>query len=384
LNGTFSKEYDGLTFMNSRICAELDNTLTQLDGINPSALPVTTLQQMQKRIREQLSQLNKDASTCLQAAQSALDESDPDVIGFSKRKKERFRLQAEHLNDLHTKLETSIQKGIIRGNMIRQLGSARRLAVLEAFIMGLIVLVLGLLVYDISCDPHTIRPAWLSSDSIFQIDLVCCCIFMAEFMWRLSCAESKRYVWKHHWVDFVTSIPIPGAAQLARFGRVARVARFARLLRLLRFARLFFILWRGMDKLQDVIDVGMMKKTIRWAVVATCIGAIVIYKIEGAVEVNADGVETSNSVGTMVLAIWWSFTTVLTGGFGDIHNPTSISGQIVTGILVITGMVFVGVFTATLTSLFVGEQSGELERLQDELGSKLDQISERLEQLERR
>jgi TM2 domain-containing membrane protein YozV len=61
----------------------------------------------------------------------------------------------------------------------------------------------------------------------------------------------------------------------------------------------------------------------------------------------------------------------------------SISGQIVTGILVITGMVFVGVFTATLTSLFVGEQSGELERLQDELGSKIDQIAERLEQLER-
>ena len=67
--------------------------------------------------------------------------------------------------------------------------------------------------------------------------------------------------------------------------------------------------------------------------------------------------------------------------------PVSISGQIVTGILVITGMVFVGVFTATLTSLFVGEQSGEqseeLDRLRDELGSKIDQIAERLEQLDR-
>ena len=111
-------------------------------------------------------------------------------------------------------------------------------------------------------------------------------------------------------------------------------------------------------------------------------GAITIYKLEGAAEVNDAGVETANSVGTMVQAIWWSFTTVLTGGFGDIHNPVSISGQIVTGVLVITGMVFVGVFTATLTSLFVGEQSGELERLQDELGSKIDQISEHLDQLE--
>jgi uncharacterized membrane protein YiaA len=369
--------------MNPTIYPELNNTLAELDGIHPSGLSVATLQQMQKRIRAQLSQLNQDANVCLQTAQASLAECDPEVIGFAKDQAAKLRLQAECLTDLHSKLEISIQKGIIRDNMIRQLGSGRRLAVLEAFIMALIMLVLGLLVYDIGCDPGTIRPVWLSSDNIFLIDLVCCAIFMSEFIWRLRCAESKRYVWKHHWVDFATSIPIPGEAQLARFGRIARVARFARLFRLLRFARLFFILWRGMDKLQDVIDVGMMKKTIRWAVVATVIGAIAIYKLEGTVDVNADGVETSNSVGTMLSAIWWSFTTVLTGGFGDIHNPVSISGQIVTGILVITGMVFVGVFTATLTSLFVGEQSGELERLQDELGSKIDQIAERLEQLER-
>lgn len=373
--------------MNSRISGELKNTLAQLDGIHPSKLSVATLQQLQKRISTQLAQLDQSANGCLQAAQAALDKSDPNVIRFAKAQAAKVRLQAEYLDDLHSKIETSIQKGIIRDNMIRHLGSARRLAVLEAFIMALIVLVLGLLVYDIGCDPKTIRPVWLSSDNIFRIDLVCCSIFMAEFVWRLYCADSKKYVWKHHWVDFATSIPVPGEAQLARFGRIARVARFTRLLRLLRFARLFFILWRGMDKLQDVMDVGMMKKTIRWAVVATCIGAIAIYKLEGAVNVNADGAVTSNSVGTMVSAIWWSFTTVLTGGFGDIHNPVSISGQIVTGILVITGMVFVGVFTATLTSLFVGEQSGEqseeLDRLRDELGSKIDQIAERLEQLDR-
>ena len=41
---------------------------------------------------------------------------------------------------------------------------------------------------------------------------------MSEFVLRLNCAESKRFVWKHHWVDFATSIPIPGEAQLSRFG----------------------------------------------------------------------------------------------------------------------------------------------------------------------
>ena len=70
---------------------------------------------------------------------------------------------------------------------------------------------------------------------------------------------------------------------------------------------------------------------------------------------------------------------MVTGGFGDIHNPESASGQVLTAVLVITGMVLIGVFTATLTSLFVGEQSEELEKLQEELSQRIDQLSEALE-----
>jgi ABC-type Na+ efflux pump permease subunit len=136
-----------------------------------------------------------------------------------------------------------------------------------------------------------------------------------------------------------------------------------------------------MDKLQDVIDVKMMKRTIRWAAVVTLLGAIVMYKLEGATIVE-NGVESPNPVGSILLAVWWSFTTVATGGFGDIHNPISINGQILTAILVITGMVLIGVFTATLTSLFVGEQSEEIERLQDDLSMKIDAIAERLDKLD--
>jgi voltage-gated potassium channel len=182
-------------------------------------------------------------------------------------------------------------------------------------------------------------------------------------------------VWKHHWIDFVTSIPIPGEAQLARFGRFARLARFARLLRLLRFARLFFFLWRGLDKLQDVVDVKVMKKTIRWTVFATFAGALLIYKVEGAIGLDNGDSSQSNAVGTLGQSIWWSFTTVLTGGFGDIHNPTSVTGQVLTGMLVVIGMVLVGVFTATLTSIFVGERSDSSDANMDQILIKLEELS---------
>ncbi|MBQ17266.1 MAG: hypothetical protein CMJ65_09090, partial [Planctomycetaceae bacterium] len=236
--------------------------------------------------------------------------------------------------------------------------------------------------------PDSARPFWLSSDSIFLIDTVCCAIFMSEFLLRLRCTDSKPFVWRHHWVDFVTSIPIPGEAQLARFGRVARLARFARILRVLRFLRflrLFFLLWRGMDKLQDVIDVKLMKRTLRWAIVVMLLGGLLVYQIEGVQsQAGSDEIAATegNAVSSFPLGLWWAFTTVVTGGFGDIHNPESTSGMVLTAVLIITGMVLVGVFTATLTSLFIGEQSEEIERLQEELVRRIDHVSERIESLD--
>jgi len=362
---------------------ELKATLQQLEEIHPTRLSIAKLRELQQSIADQLSQLTERASECAQAASEALRQADPKVLRFAKDEAVKLRAQAEELEDLDAKLESNIQRQLMRDNMLRRIGSNRRLVALEGLIVALIVLVLGLLMYDLTAGPDTARPGWLSKGNIFLIDLGCCAIFMAEFVFRFSCADSKRYLWKHHWIDFVTSIPIPGEAQLARFGRVARLARFARFIRVLRLLRVFFILWRGMDKLQDVIDVKMMKKTVRWAVVATLLGAIAMYKLEGSQVAGPSGVESPNPVGNMLLATWWSFTTVLTGGFGDIHNPESIAGQVLTAVLVITGMVFVGVFTATLTSLFVGEQSEEVGRLQEELSQKLDQIGKRLEQLER-
>lgn len=357
----------------------LKSTLTQFEGISASSLPVTHLRRMQERICQRFEEIDEEANACLKKSEKALSLSDYQVLEYAQKHLRRYRQEANQLTALYDTLGNSIQRQIIRENMIKQAGTPRRVDIIEGLILFLIVFVLGLLLFDIACGPEVVRPALLAGSTIFWIDCICCTIFMAEFLWRLSCAEDKKYVWKHHWIDFVTSIPVPGEAQVARFGRIARIARFVRLLRLLRFARLFFIIWRGMDKLQDVINVNVMKKTIRWAVIATCLGAVAIYKLEGTSPPANDTAQTGNSVGTLVQAVWWSFTTVLTGGFGDIHNPSSISGQVVTGILIITGMVVVGVFTATLTSLFIGDDTGERERSQDELQERLAKIETQLE-----
>ena len=373
--------------------ANLKDILKRLDQIRPEALSTETLRQMQAKIHTGYTRLVARGLEEEKSANEAIENSDPSVLKRIKVRSSRLQKELEELEELDHKLENCVHRKIIRDTMISRLGSRHMLLALEVIVMTLIVVVLGLLIYDTSAGPDSERHAWLSSDSIFIIDAVCCLIFMAEFFFRLSCAESKKFVWRHHWIDFITSIPIPGEAQLARFGRVARLARFARILRLLRFLRflrLFFLLWRGMDKLQDVIDVKLMKKTLRWAVMVTLMGALLVYRIEGtpappapdstvAVETQPTAAVEENAVSSYPLALWWSFTTVVTGGFGDIHNPETPGGQVLTAILIVTGMVLVGVFTATLTSLFIGEQAEEIEKLQEELSQRLDQLANRIE-----
>lgn len=354
---------------------KLKESLARLESVAVSGLSIEQIKLLVRSTDSEMSELADAIQTDYALVSHAVSQGDPYAIATAKRLLSKHQVRAEYLVDLKETLDNRYQQRFMETRMAQRVGGPKVLKLIERLILMLIVFVLALLVYDLTAGPDSMRPASLSTHNIFLVDVCCCAIFMSEFLFRLSSADSKRYVWQHHWIDFVTSIPIPGEAQLARFGRFARLARFARLLRLLRFARLFFFLWRGLDKLQDVVDVKVMKKTIRWTVFATFAGALLIYKVEGAVGLNTEDASQPNAVGTLGQSIWWSFTTVLTGGFGDIHNPTSVTGQVLTGMLVVIGMVLVGVFTATLTSIFVGERSDSSDANMDQILVKLEELA---------
>ena len=398
----------------SESMADLQASLLRLNKIGISSTPTATLESMLQNLESDMKDLATQASELEAEAQEKLQQGD---LGIYKRVRERSRLLASEMGELEglrDRVVDAIEYNYMTERLSKVLGGMWAVNALQIFMMLLIFFVLGLLAYDslaptkwgyfVLGDDHQYlvsdyvnqesawqdvverfgiqdakyerfeehqRPGWLESQSIFLIDIGCCVLFMLEFLVRLYCSRSKRWYWRNYWIDFVTSIPIPGEAQLSRFGRIARIGRFARLLRfsrVLRVMRVFLMLWRGMDKLQDAMDVKLMKRSLKWGLVVMVLGGIAVYYAESAL------VESDNDVKTLGGGLWGGFTTVVTGGFGDIHNPITIVGRILTVVLIITGMILVGVFTATLTSLYVGEESEELQRYQEDMNARLDRI----------
>src|SRR5690606_19062531 len=140
--------------------------------------------------------------------------------------------------------------------------------------------------------------------------------------------------------------PLP-AMHTLRIGRTIRMLRLLRLLRVARLLRIALFFWRGMDKLAAAFDVRLMRRSLALLVVVLCLGSLGILFAEAHTE--AEGVASFGQ------SLWWTFTTVVTGGYGDVHNPESLTGRLLTVGLVLAGMVVVGIFTATLTSLLVRE-----------------------------
>ena len=220
--------------------------------------------------------------------------------------------------------------------------------------------------------PQKLHLFWL-------IDFSCCLVFLANFLFELILANSRRWYWRTHWIDFVTSIPLPPAQIFAQFGlsggealRAGRLLRVLRLLQALRALRLFLFMWRGLDQLAEILDVRLMKKSLFGGLILLALGAALI-SLFGE---RGDGHE---AVSGFLPGLWWSFTTLVTGGFGDIYNPHTLWGRLLTVFLVLSGMVLVGVFTATLTTILVGREERAQSAMQNEVLNKIKEEGERSE-----
>lgn len=349
------------------------------------------LEKKQARLREQVNDIEGQLDNALTRS----NISDDEWFEQKHEKARRLERKYDQLEERRCKVYDRLQRRIITDGMISTLGTESRVLILEGTVLILIVTVLSLLTYEMfysdELDPHL---QW----NFFVVDFIACLMFLSEFCLRLYHAEDKGWYWKHHWIDFVSSIPIPPSIMMVDYQRWARLIRLVRILRLwraLRLLRLVAFLWRGMERLQRVTNVKLMKKSVCWILTIIFVGALLIPHLEKD-KVENRGKHDSlqiQRVDNFPKSLWWSFNTVATGGFGDLYRPRSIEGKLLTMLLILTGLVVTGVFIATLTAVYRGEDSEEsdskelekmiasLQESQREIKGKLERIAQSVEKL---
>jgi voltage-gated potassium channel len=139
-----------------------------------------------------------------------------------------------------------------------------------------------------------------------------------------------------------------------------RVFRALRLLRLVKAA----VIMRRLASTEGVRDAAVL------AVVTVLAGGAAYAAVEKAPDGHALSVWDG---------VWWAITTVTTVGYGDSY-PTTTLGRCIAMVVMLVGIGFVAILTATVAERFMRGREAEAQRA--ELHERLDEILRRLDSIE--
>lgn len=139
-------------------------------------------------------------------------------------------------------------------------------------------------------------------------------------------------------------------------------------LRTLRVFLVLPLLLRTSATVRKVLARNHLTTTLMVALAFTLMSGLLVVGVEPGIESIWDG-------------IWWAWVTVATVGYGDIV-PQSTAGRVFGAIVILFGVVFFSLLTASFSAYFVSRGEVEIEEEEEEEIDRLKVIEERIETME--
>ena len=169
------------------------------------------------------------------------------------------------------------------------------------------------------------------------IDNVICIVFLIDFSIRFKNSENKLEFMKWGWIDLVASIP---SVDFLRAGRLLRLIRLLRVFRALKSTKLIYE------------HINRNKRQSALTSVALISFLMIDFSSNAILQFEKD---INSNIKTAEDAIWWSYVTITTVGYGD-KFPITTEGRIIGSILMTTGVGIFGTFTALVSSWFIDKK----------------------------
>lgn len=151
-------------------------------------------------------------------------------------------------------------------------------------------------------------------------DFLLCIIFLFDFIKQFIAAEKKwKYMITIGWLDLLSSIPVVSELRYIRIFRIFRVFRIIKSIKVL----IDFIKNNKANSLYGFIVF------VVFTLLVLCTTAVLyVEQYQGNIKTAED-------------ALWWSFITITTVGYGD-HYPVTNVGRLISVVLIIAGIASFG------------------------------------------
>lgn len=184
-------------------------------------------------------------------------------------------------------------------------------------------------------------------------DILACVLLMFDFFLNWHNAPDRRYyLLRYGWIDFLGSIP-----GLLVF-RLLRIFRAMRIIRRIRLTASEEVLQQARQRLGE----STLMIAILMIYVVVMLGSIAIVQVESSAP-NAN-IKTGGD------AVWWSFVTIATVGYGD-EYPVTPAGRSIAVLVMVVGVSVFSVLTGFLALSFqtrrAKQQADAIEVLRNEL-----------------
>ena len=176
-------------------------------------------------------------------------------------------------------------------------------------------------------------------ESFYYINLIITVIFIIDYLIRFIVSEKKIKFIFNNFIDMLSIFPLILIKEFIFDLNIGGIIDITTEVIIMKLIFLFVLAIKIKNKIREAIKINKFNYLLVITTIIIVLGAVLISLLE------------EMSFGD---AIWWSFVTFTTVGYGDILLTTK-TGRIVAIVLMIFGIGFIGITTSTIAAYIVNK-----------------------------
>lgn len=201
----------------------------------------------------------------------------------------------------------------------------------EPFFSLLALISVGLSLIDLKYD-------LLTKGSLFyKVDYLIYTVFFLDYFYRFFYSKNKKEFIKNNIPDLIAIIPFSSAFKLFRIAKLLKITKLARILKILKLSKSIVLILRAYKRIEKFLKTNGLIYSLIFMSVILFLSSFIMSYIENMKFIDA---------------LWWSFVTATTVGYGDISPQTGL-GRLIASVLMLVGIGTIGMITGAIATYFL-------------------------------